>query len=91
MHFGRNKDTGKTIELMQNPHPDTAVFSFGKYLGSLDTDGIIALSFLNAGLPFYYDMSEGIDIISDVIIEEQPIPPPYKPATICMHSKQEII
>jgi DNA-binding LacI/PurR family transcriptional regulator len=66
---------GIGIKLVQNTYGNTAELGFGEYLTELDADGIIALSFRNAGLPFYYAMQHGVDIVSDIIIDELPILP----------------
>ncbi|MDR0450638.1 MAG: GntR family transcriptional regulator [Treponema sp.] len=48
---------------------------FGEYLCSLGADGIIALNFRNSALPFYHVLREGVDIVTDIILDELPILP----------------
>jgi DNA-binding LacI/PurR family transcriptional regulator len=57
------------------PDMDYRSLQFGEYLLSLDADGIIALYFNNASLPFYHVMREGMDIVTDIILDELPILP----------------
>jgi DNA-binding LacI/PurR family transcriptional regulator len=68
----RLNDTEISLELIVNPHTSTDTLAFGDYLVSLKADGIIALSFDKAALPFYHAMREGIDIVSDIIIDQLP-------------------
>jgi DNA-binding transcriptional regulator YhcF (GntR family) len=46
---------------------DIQSLSFGEYLCSLRTDGIIALNFRNSALPFYHVLREGVDIVTDLV------------------------
>ncbi len=71
----RMEGNGVSIELIVNAGTRTDTLAFGDYLLSLNADGIIALSFLNAALPFYHALREGLDIVSDVILDELPILP----------------
>lgn len=64
-----------STEMVFNTYGNTASLDFGKYLTEIETDGIIALSFINSALPFYYAMTHGVDIVSDIIIDELPILP----------------
>jgi DNA-binding transcriptional regulator YhcF (GntR family) len=54
---------------------DVRSLSFGEHLCSLGADGVIALNFRNSALPFYHVLREGIDIVTDVILDELPILP----------------
>lgn len=67
--------TGVVAQLIINTEADTNSLQFGEYLESLQCDGIIALSFKNAALPFYHAIHKGVNIISDIIIDELPILP----------------
>lgn len=67
--------TGVTVELVETAHQNTDDYAFGEYLVSLEADGIIALSFDKAILPFYHYLREGGDIVSDIIIDQLPILP----------------
>ncbi len=67
--------TDITLSLIVNTHDKTDNLSFGEYLVSLKADGIIALSFDKAMLPFYHVIREGVDIVSDIIIDQLPILP----------------
>lgn len=62
-------------ELIFNTHPKPQSLGFGEYLTTLEADGIIALSFAKSALPFYHALREGVDIVSDIIIDELPILP----------------
>lgn len=62
-------------DFMLNTFPDTQSLGFGQYLASLETDGLIMLSFPNSALPFYHAMREGVDIVSDIILDDLPILP----------------
>ena len=64
-----------SLDLIVNNHEQTDNLSFGDYLVSLKADGIIALSFDKAMLPFYHAIREGVDIVSDIIIDQLPILP----------------
>ncbi len=66
---------GVKTEFLLNTYEDTSSLGFGEFLVSLDTDGIIALSFFNSALPFYHCMREGRDIISDTILDNLPTLP----------------
>ena len=66
---------GISTSFMLNTYGSTTNLGFGQYLESLDADGIIALSFSNSALPFYYCQSHGIDIVSDYIIDDLPTLP----------------
>jgi len=57
------------------PDMDLHSLSFGEYLLSLGEDGIIALNFNNSALPFYHVMREGLDIVTDIILDELPTLP----------------
>ena len=67
--------SGISLDLILNTHEQTDNLSFGEYLVSLKADGIIALSFDKAVLPFYHAVREGIDIVSDIIIDQLPTLP----------------
>jgi hypothetical protein len=54
---------------------DVRSLSFGEYLCSLGADGIIALNFRNGALPFYHVLREGVDIVTDIILDELPLLP----------------
>ena len=71
----RAENTGMEISFYVNTRSDTDSLGFGNFLTELDADGIIALSFLNSALPFYHVIREGLDIVSDVIIDNLPILP----------------
>lgn len=64
-----------SVEFKLNTFEKTDSLDFGEYLTSLEADGIIALSFINSALPFYYAIREGQDIVSDIIIDPLPILP----------------
>lgn len=64
--------TAEVVEITQNNIDD---YAFAEYLVSLETDGIIALSFGKSILPFYHYIREGGDIVSDIIIDQLPILP----------------
>ena len=64
-----------TADFVQIPDINIKSLQFGEYLLTLDADGIIALSFKNSALPFYYVISKGMDLVSDTIIDELPILP----------------
>lgn len=66
---------GIHTSFMLNTYGSTTCLGFGQYLESLDADGIIALSFSDSALPFYYCLSHGIDIVSDFIIDDLPTLP----------------
>lgn len=69
------ENTEISLELIVNPHNTTDNLAFGDYLVSLKADGIIALSFDKAALPFYHAIREGVDIVSDIIIDQLPTLP----------------
>lgn len=69
------ENTKISLELIANPYNNTDNLAFGDYLVSLKADGIIALSFEKAALPFYHAIREGVDIVSDIIIDQLPILP----------------
>lgn len=71
----RMEGSGVSVDLIVNTDEKTNTLAFGDYLLSLHTDGIIALSFLGAALPFYHALREGLDIVSDIIMDELPILP----------------
>ncbi len=68
-------DYGIKTEFLMNTFSDTSSLSFGNYLTSLKADGLIMLSFPNSELPFYHAIREGVDIVSDIILDKLPILP----------------
>ncbi|GHV69277.1 hypothetical protein AGMMS49928_11010 [Spirochaetia bacterium] len=64
-----------SASFVQIPDIDPRSLQFGEHLLSLDADGIIALYFNNAALPFYHVMREGLDIVADIILDELPTLP----------------
>jgi DNA-binding LacI/PurR family transcriptional regulator len=69
------KERGVEIRFEVIKNIDVNSLGFGEYLLSLNTDGIIALSFRSSALPFYHVLREGLDIVTDIIIDELPILP----------------
>ncbi|MCK9170895.1 MAG: GntR family transcriptional regulator [Treponema sp.] len=63
------------VEFKMNTFKETDSLNFGKYLLSLNADGIITLSFVNSALPFYYALREGQDIVADIILDSLPVLP----------------
>ncbi|WP_320129393.1 GntR family transcriptional regulator [uncultured Sphaerochaeta sp.] len=66
---------GVVTEFMLNTYPQTDTLGFGEYLTSLKADGLIMLSFVNSALPFYHAMREGVDMVSDIILDTLPTLP----------------
>lgn len=66
---------GITTYFLLNTYPKTNSLGFGEYLTSLETDGLVMLSFPDSALPFYHVMREGVDIVSDIILDTLPILP----------------
>ncbi|QTQ15917.1 GntR family transcriptional regulator [Treponema parvum] len=62
-------------EFMLNPYEKTNTLGFGEFLTSLDADGLMLLSFTDSALPVYHAIREGVDIVSDIILDELPILP----------------
>ena len=54
-------------DFMLNTFPDTQSLGFGQYLASLETDGLIMLSFPNSALPLYHQERsvDNAQILSD--------------------------
>ena len=71
----RAGESGVSTELLFNNHERPESLDFGHYLTSLDVDGVVALSYSNSALPFYHAIREGLDIVSDIIIDELPLLP----------------
>jgi DNA-binding transcriptional regulator YhcF (GntR family) len=69
------EEKGMLARFENIPDMDYRSLQFGDYLLSLEADGIITLYFSNASLPFYHVMREGMDIVSDIILDELPILP----------------
>ncbi|MDR1446309.1 MAG: GntR family transcriptional regulator [Treponema sp.] len=69
------EEKGMLARFENIPDMDYRSLQFGDYLLSLDADGIIALYFNNASLPFYHVMREGMDIVADIILDELPVLP----------------
>lgn len=66
---------GIKSEYIINTFADTTTLAFGEYLTSLNADGLIMLSFPDSELPFYHALREGVDIVSDIILDKLPILP----------------
>ena len=66
---------GIKIILEDTANLDARSLYFGEYICSLNTDGIITLCYPDSGLPFYHALKEGVDIVSDLILDELPILP----------------
>lgn len=66
---------GINTEFKLNTMENTSSLAFGEYLTSLKADGLVMLSFPNSELPFYHAMREGVDIVSDIILDNLPILP----------------
>ena len=66
---------GVEVLFQDNHRSDTSSLAFGDYLLSYEVDGIIALSFRESSLPFYHVMREGVDIVTDVILDDLPCLP----------------
>ena len=66
---------GIDVVFKMNTFENTSSLLFGEYLLSLNADGIIALSFTNAALPFYYVLREGLPLVGDIIIDSLPVMP----------------
>lgn len=64
-----------SVELVYNTCPDIDSLSFGYYLCGLDAAAIIAIGFRSGILGFYHAMREGIDVVSDIILDDLPILP----------------
>jgi DNA-binding transcriptional regulator YhcF (GntR family) len=64
-----------SARFVQMPSLNHSSLQFGEYLLSLDANGIIALYFNKSALPFYHVMREGMDIVSDIILDELPTLP----------------
>jgi DNA-binding LacI/PurR family transcriptional regulator len=62
-------------EFVENRFADTSIMEFGNYLLGLHADGVIALAFNNSALGFYHAMREGLDLVSDIILDELPLLP----------------
>ena len=62
-------------EFKMNTFKNTSSLEFGEYLVSLDADGLVLLSFPNSELPIYHAMREGVDIVSDIILDNLPVLP----------------
>ena len=70
---------GITIDFIKNSRKDVECLSFGEYLLNLKADGVIALSFRRSALPFYHALREGLEVVSDIIIDELPLLPAVQP------------
>lgn len=66
---------GIQTEFRLNTFKNTSSLEFGEYLTSLKADGLVMLSFPNSELPFYHAMREGVDIVSDIILDNLPTLP----------------
>lgn len=66
---------GIKAEFMLNTFSDTESLAFGEHLTELKADGLIMLSFPHSDLPFYHAMREGMDIVSDIILDKLPLLP----------------
>lgn len=63
------------LRLVLNTHPDTNSLSFGEWITGLGADGIVAMGFRDAGLPFYHAQIHGVNIVSGIILDELPTLP----------------
>jgi DNA-binding LacI/PurR family transcriptional regulator len=72
---GPASQRGIEVGLVENAVEDTSALSFGDYLLGLDCDGVIALAFKDAHLGFYHALREGLDIVSDIILDDLPLLP----------------
>lgn len=66
---------GIELIFIENQFERTSSLEFGKYLCKLKTDGIIALGFMDSSLGFYHAIREGVDIISDIGMDDLPLLP----------------
>ena len=66
---------GIKTEFKLNTIKNTSSLEFGEYLTELKADGLVMLSFPNSELPFYHAMREGVDIVSDIILDNLPTLP----------------
>jgi len=53
----------------------TSSLGFGRKLVSLGMDGVVALGFKDAALPFYHALREGVDLVADIGLDDLPILP----------------
>ena len=57
-------------KLVLNTHGDSSSLHFGEWIVGLKADGIIAMSFRHAALPFYYAQTQGVPIVSGIIFDD---------------------
>lgn len=63
------------VDFIDDSKIDISSIAFGDYLLGLNVDGVITLSFKDSALAFYHALREGLDIVSDIIIDELPLLP----------------
>lgn len=64
------RTAGVEPKLVVNTQVDGASLHFGEWIVGLKADGIIAMSFRHAALPFYYAQTQGVPIVSGIIFDE---------------------
>jgi len=63
------------VKLVLNTQADTTSLRFGEWIGSLKADGVVAMSFRNSALPFYFAQTHGVNLISGIIYDDLPALP----------------
>lgn len=66
---------GVEVDFVENQCEETSSLAFGEYLLGLPADGAIALAFRDAHLGFYHAMCGGMDVVSDIILDDLPTLP----------------
>lgn len=57
-------------KVVLNTHADSTSLHFGEWIVALKADGIVAMSFRHAALPFYYAQAQGVPIVSGIIFDD---------------------
>lgn len=64
------RPAGIEPKLVLNTQPDSSSLHFGEWIVGLKADGIIAMSFRHAALPFYFAQTQGVPLISGIIFDD---------------------
>jgi len=63
------------VDFLDDSKIDVSSIAFGDYLLRLNVDGVITLAFKDSALAFYHALRDGLDMVSDIIIDELPMLP----------------